>query len=69
MKEYLYPKHINDSKKKMVFILLILSIMLCPIISTTCIHANDVNASVVNVLYFFIFYFNDVIICNVDVDV
>lgn len=68
MKEYLYPKHINDSKKKMVFILLIIFIMLCPITSTTCIHANDFNASVVNVLYIF-FYSNDVIICNVDVDV
>lgn len=52
MKEHLYPKHIKDSKKKMVFILLILFIMLCPIISTTCIHANDFNASVGNVLYF-----------------
>lgn len=40
----------------MVFILLILFIMLCPIISTTCIHANNFNASVVTVLYLFVFF-------------
>lgn len=62
MKEYLDPKHVNDSKKKMVslFFLLccVLSFLPPVFMPMTLMHLLSMS-----------YCFNDFIICNVDFDV